>query len=49
MQGRLPTLFALISLAGCLTMTDPLVLAAQAGTLLISAAESGDKQPSQRR
>jgi uncharacterized protein len=40
------TLFALISLAGCMTMTDPFALgrivAAQADPLLIDAAESGD-------
>ena len=43
MQGRLPALFALNSPAGCMTMTDPFVLAAshanRAGTarLLIGA------------
>jgi hypothetical protein len=46
MRGRLPTLFALISLAGCMIMTDPFTpgrfSSAQAGPLLIDAAESGD-------
>lgn len=49
MPGRLPTLFALISLTGCMTMTDPFVPGAQADTLLISAAEAVTQKPYLRR